>query len=92
MRGLGSPPVDKLAALYDYWPQIAGEAIASVTELGALVDGRLSVLVPDGGWASQLRWMEANLMAEIDTLVGPGVVLGFDVRVRPHQGAKNTIK
>lgn len=84
LRALGSPPVDKLTLLHEEWAEIVGEAIASVTQIGALVDGRLSVAVPDGGWASQLRWMEADLVRKIEAFLGPGVVLGFEVRVRPH--------
>ncbi|MBK5221419.1 MAG: DUF721 domain-containing protein [Acidimicrobiia bacterium] len=83
LRSLGAPPVATLSLLFEAWPEVVGESIASATRPLALEGGRLSVAVPDGGWASQLRWMEVDLLGRIAKRLGEGVVTGLDVRVRP---------
>lgn len=83
LRSLGSPPVATLSTIFEAWPELVGEAIASATRPLALNDGRLSVAVPDGGWASQLRWMEKDILGRIAGHLGEGIVTGFDLRVRP---------
>jgi predicted nucleic acid-binding Zn ribbon protein len=84
LRGLGAPPSATLRALFDDWPGVVGEAIASASRPLALEGGRLVVAVSDGGWASQLRWMENDLLAKVADRVGEGVVTALEVRVRPR--------
>lgn len=84
LRGLGSPPSATLRALFDGWSEIVGEAIASTCRPVSLAGGRLVIAVPDGGWASQLRWMERDLLGKVADRLGEGVVTSLEVRVRPR--------
>jgi hypothetical protein len=44
------------------------------------------VAVDDPSWATQLRWLEADLVARISAELGPGVVTGLQLLVRPASG------
>jgi predicted nucleic acid-binding Zn ribbon protein len=84
MRSLGSPPVETLNLVFETWSEVVGTAIASASTPLSIEHGVLTVAVPDGGWASQLRWMERDLVAKIGEVIGEGVVDRLDVRVRPR--------
>lgn len=83
VRSLGAPPAAALTSVFDSWADIVGSAIGSATRPLSLADGVLVVAVPDGGWASQLRWMERDLLDKLAAAVGDGVVTSLEVRVRP---------
>jgi predicted nucleic acid-binding Zn ribbon protein len=83
MAAIGSAPVGTVSAVFARWPGIVGPAIASATEPVALDHTTLVVAVRDGGWASQLRWMERDLLAKLADALGEGVVERLEVRVRP---------
>jgi predicted nucleic acid-binding Zn ribbon protein len=82
LSALGSPPVATVSAVFDQWSTIVGPAIAGAAEPVALDGTTLVVKVRDGGWASQLRWMERELLVKIDDALGAGVVDRLEVRVR----------
>jgi predicted nucleic acid-binding Zn ribbon protein len=82
LRALGSPPAATLDDLFSSWSEVVGSAIGGVTTPLALDDGVLAVAVPDGGWASQIRWMERDLLVKFEDRFGPGVVTRIEARVR----------
>lgn len=82
MAALGSPPVATVSEVFERWATIVGPAIAGACEPVAFEGTTLLVRVADGGWASQLRWMERDLVAKIAAAVGEGVVERLEVRVR----------
>lgn len=84
LHSLGGPSVDVLSMVFTGWEDIVGTAIASVSEPLSLDRGVLVVAVPDGGWASQLRWMETDLVAKVNERVGSGTVTHLEARVRPR--------
>lgn len=84
LASLGSPTVDTLSLVFSHWDEVVGSAIASVTEPLSLDRGVLVVAVPDGGWASQLTWMEADLVTRLNDRLGAGTVTRFETRVRPR--------
>jgi len=45
---------------------------------------RLVVDVDQPGWATQLRYLETDLLARLAAVAGPGAVRSIEVRVRPH--------
>jgi hypothetical protein len=47
-----------------------------------LDDGRLVVEVDEPGWATQLRYLESELLARLAAVAGAGAVRSIDVRVR----------
>lgn len=83
LRSLGAPPTTVLTTLFDDWGGIVGEAIASASRPLSLDDGCLVLGVRDGGWATQLRWMERDLLAKVAARLGDGAVRSIEVRVRP---------
>ncbi|HSL59377.1 MAG TPA: DUF721 domain-containing protein [Acidimicrobiales bacterium] len=83
LRGLGAPPVDVLAQVFAAWPELVGEAVADASHPLTLDDGRLVVAVDDPVWASQLKWMSADLIARLGARLGDGHVRTIEVRVRP---------
>lgn len=85
IRSLGAPPPATLTTVFESWSDIVGAAIASRCRPLSLDRGVLVVAVADGGWASQLRWMERDLLAKIEAGVGEGVVDRLEVRVRPTE-------
>ena len=73
-RHLGAPPVDVVATLTDRWSEIVGPALAGRTRPLELVDGVLTVGCDDGAWASQIGWMEAQVIDRFSA-VFPDVAL-----------------
>ncbi len=62
LRMLGAPPVSTLTDLADRWPAIVGPALAGPTRPIELVDGVLVVGCDDPTWASQIGWMEGQII------------------------------
>ncbi len=83
LRGLGAPSVDTFTRVFERWEDVVGPAIASRAKPLSLDDGCLVLAVHDGGWASQIRWMQRELLATLDERLGEGVVTSLEVRVRP---------
>jgi hypothetical protein len=50
-----------------------------------LVDGALRVAVDDPGWATELRYLGADVVRRLDEVVGEGVVRRLEVVVRPRR-------
>ncbi|MFP4511596.1 MAG: DciA family protein [Acidimicrobiales bacterium] len=82
LHSLGAPPTATLGELFGSWSDIVGSAIGGATSPESLEDGVLTVAVPDGGWASQLRWMAPDLVTKLNDRLGDGVVTRLEVRVR----------
>src|SRR5271163_3728309 len=57
-----------------HWPSVAGREIADHATPTALKDGVLSVAAESTAWATQLRMIQAQLLAKIAAAVGNGVV------------------
>lgn len=56
------------------WPAVAGEQIAEHATPTSLRDGVLHVTAESTAWATQLRMVQAQLLAKIAAAVGDGVV------------------
>lgn len=87
IRAMGAPPAAALTSVFESWSDIVGTAIGSASRPLSLTDGVLVVAVPDGGWASQLRWMERDLLDKVEAALGEGVVERLEIRVRPASEA-----
>jgi predicted nucleic acid-binding Zn ribbon protein len=81
-RGLGLPPAAATARLVQAWPDVVGEAVAAHTTPRWVRGGTLSLAVDDPTWAAQLRWLEADLLARVAEVTGPGVVERIALHVR----------
>ena len=86
LAGLGAPSADAVVLIHERWVDVVGaEVVAHATPV-AIEDGRLRVAVDSPAWASHLRWSEAEVLARLDELVGPGVVTSVRTRVERGQG------
>lgn len=65
--------------VFAQWPAVVGEQISEHAEPTALVDGVLSVAAESTAWATQLRMVQAQLLAKIAAAVGHGVVTSLKI-------------
>jgi len=70
------------SSLVTRWAELVGESVAEHTRPRALRDGTLVVAVDDPVWATQLRWLESDLLARLGDVLGPARVTRIEVRVR----------
>lgn len=61
------------------WPTVVGEQIAGHARPTALRDGVLHISAESTAWATQLRMVQAQLLATITAAVGEGVVEGLRI-------------
>lgn len=61
------------------WPAIVGEQIAGHAAPTVLRDGVLAVTAESTAWATQLRMVQAQLLAKIAAAVGDGVVTSLKI-------------
>jgi predicted nucleic acid-binding Zn ribbon protein len=69
--------------VFDSWDEVVGPGLAAQARPVALRKGRLVLAVVDPGWATQLRFLEAELLARLAEAFGPDEVTAIEVRVRP---------
>jgi predicted nucleic acid-binding Zn ribbon protein len=85
---LGLPEPDALAFLIDQWQDLVGAEVAPHCRLTSLRDGVLRVTVDSAPRATQLRYLEGELVERAVALVGPGVVRELRVRVGSPNAAR----
>ncbi len=68
VRNLGGPPLTVLTQMEQRWSEIVGPALASTTRPIELVDGVLMIGCSDGSWASQVQWMEQQIIENFATV------------------------
>jgi predicted nucleic acid-binding Zn ribbon protein len=83
-RSLGLREPDGFARAYAAWPDAVGSAVAAATRPTGLRDGTLTVEVDGAEWATQLRYLEDQLVRVLTERVGSGLVerLRFQVARR----------
>lgn len=86
LAGLGAPAADVISTIRDRWPDLVGPAAAAALVPIAVERGKIVLVTASGAWASQARWLEADLVARAADLLGEGVVRGLTVRVEPASG------
>lgn len=62
-----------------HWSSVVGHQIADHATPSALNDGVLSVAAESTAWATQLRIIQAQVLAKIATAVGDGVVTALKI-------------
>jgi predicted nucleic acid-binding Zn ribbon protein len=81
VQSMGAPSVTALEKIFGNWPGVVGPEVAQHSKPVRLDRDQLTVEVDDPAWASQLRWMSAQVLAALDREVGEGTVKGLKVRV-----------
>ncbi|MGI9579027.1 MAG: DUF721 domain-containing protein [Microthrixaceae bacterium] len=79
-RLIGTARPDNLAVLEQHWSQVIGARLAGHCELHSLRHGTLVVATSDGAVAEQLRWMERDLAAAANSVLGADEITSVDVR------------
>lgn len=65
--------------VFGHWTKVVGEQIAEHATPSALNEGVLSVTAESTAWATQLRLMQAQILAKIAAAVGDGVVKSLKI-------------
>jgi hypothetical protein len=79
--GLAEPR--SFARLVDGWTDVVGDAVAAHSRPRGVRNGVLDIVVDAPAWATQLRFLEADLVERASRLVGPGVVSAVRISVDP---------
>jgi predicted nucleic acid-binding Zn ribbon protein len=79
LRGAGARAT---AGVFGQWADAVGEVVAAHARPAVLDQGRLVVEVDQPGWATQLRFLEQELLERLATVAGPGAVRSIEIRVR----------
>jgi len=66
-------------AVFGQWPAVVGQHIAEHATPTALRDGVLNVSAESTAWATQLRIIQAQVLAKIAASVGDGVVTALKI-------------
>jgi predicted nucleic acid-binding Zn ribbon protein len=66
-------------SVFGRWSGVVGEQIAAHASPTALNDGVLTVSAESTAWATQLRMVQAQLLAKIAAAVGDGVVTSLKI-------------
>ena len=86
LAGMGAPQIDDTMMIIEQWPEIVGAQLVERIEAVAVSGSELVVAVHDPAWASQVAWLEAQLLERIEGLVGAGKITSVRVRVQPRTG------
>ncbi len=84
MRHMNAPSIDLLRAVFVEWPEIVGEDVAEHARPSAIDGQTLVVIADDTTWASQLRWLENQLISRIEKVSGSDRIKAIKVRVAPQ--------
>ena len=69
--------------LTDRWSEAVGEAIAAHARPERLDAGRLTVVVDDPAWATELRYHSARILDALNTNPGAAPISELHLRVQP---------
>ena len=78
-RTRGWSPRVAEGTVFGQWQTVVGEQIAAHATPTALREGVLSVSAESTAWATQLRMVQAQLLAKIAAAVGDGVVTSLKI-------------
>jgi len=83
VRGLrgGAGDARSLGSLFSRWTDAVGEAVAAHARPVKLEGDRLLVEVDEPGWATQLRFLEGDVLERLRAIAG-SQVSRFDIRVK----------
>jgi predicted nucleic acid-binding Zn ribbon protein len=82
LRGLGAAPAGVVGSLFARWEDIVGAQLAGHARPLGLHDGVLAIGVDDPAWATQVRFLESELIRRVREVTGSAEVARVEVRVR----------
>jgi len=83
MRGLGAPEASGVHLVFDRWAEVVGESLAARTRPLRIEGQRLVLAVDEPAMATHVRFLQAELLARLEVLLGPDRVTALDLRVGP---------
>ena len=81
LRRLGSESTSVISGVFDDWHQLVGDAVAKHVNPIKLEAGRLLVEVDEPAWATQMRFLESEIIGKLSQHTG-NTISGIDVRVK----------
>lgn len=81
-RSATGAPAAALGGLFRGWDAAVGEQVAAHCRPIVLDEGRLVVEVDQPGWATQLRFLERDVLDRVRPLVAPAPLTSLEVRVK----------
>lgn len=89
VRGMGAPGTDAVELVFNRWGDVVGGVLATRTRPVSLEHATLILQAEDPAVVSHVRWLERDLIARLDELLGPGRVTAVEVRVaRPGRPSR----
>ena len=86
--GMGDPRT--VGRLEQAWPDLVGPAIAEHARIRSLRKGVLTIAVDAAPWATQLRYLESEIVGRAAALLGAGAVTGARIVVDgPARGSRD---
>ena len=83
LRGPNASDAHSMGSLFSRWIDAVGELVADHARPVKLDGGHLVVEVDEPAWATQLRFLEADVIARLRSVAGL-TVSRFDIRVKPR--------
>ena len=84
VSSLGVPRASTLSRVFASWEELVGDAIAAHSRPRSLRGGSLVVAVDEPVWATQLTWLETDLVIRLNEVLGEGQIERIEVRVQPR--------
>lgn len=81
LKRLGSDTVRSIGGVFGDWAAIVGEQVAANVAPLRIEEGRLVVEVEDVAWATQVRFLEDDLLKRVSAATSARIT-GLDVRVK----------
>lgn len=81
LAGLGAPQIEAVNTLIARWQEVVGPELATQVRAVAVKGSELIVQVEDPAWASQITWLETQLLERIASLIGSGQITAVIARV-----------
>ncbi len=85
LGSLNAPTVDVLDAVFGRWEEIIGPDLAKHTRPASIDGEKLVVVADDPAWASELRWLENELLQRVSAVSGSDRLTGVIVRVQRRE-------
>jgi predicted nucleic acid-binding Zn ribbon protein len=82
LSGVGAQP---LASVFTEWPKVVGETLAAHCRPLSLDGTRLVIAVDEAAWATQIRYLETELLGRLAEVVEGPRVASIEVRVSPSE-------
>ena len=80
LKDFGTPDIKVVTSIIDQWEEIVGSDLASKISAVAISGSELIVRVDDPVWASQISWLESQLLDKITRLIGEEKITSIRVR------------